>query len=103
MLGQEPIREHVNSDLLRGRVVDHSAAICTHYNLALGEQRRLSRNGGIIYEMSPVIDVIKRRFASCQNGQRHMTCKDAGFLCGNRTWATWCQRCVAGDAGGQRR
>ncbi|WP_456085384.1 FAD-dependent oxidoreductase [Marinobacter gelidimuriae] len=57
MLDKNQLREHVNSDLYAGGLIDHSGGHMHPLNLALGEAAAVEQNGGIIYEMSPVIDV----------------------------------------------
>jgi len=83
MLDKNQLREHVNSDLYAGGLIDHSGGHMHPLNLALGEAAAFEQNGGIIYEMSPVIDV---DHAAAQpvvkTAKGTMTCKTL-VLCGN--------------------
>ncbi|MCL1476788.1 MULTISPECIES: FAD-binding oxidoreductase [unclassified Marinobacter] len=83
MLDKNQLREHVNSDLYVGGLIDYSGGHMHPLNLALGEAAAFEQNGGIIYEMSPVIDV---DHAAAQpvvkTAKGTMTCKTL-VLCGN--------------------
>ena len=83
MLDKNQLREHVNSDLYAGGLIDHSGGHMHPLNLALGEAAAFEQNGGTIYEMSPVIDV---DHAAAQpvirTAKGTMTCKTL-VLCGN--------------------
>jgi gamma-glutamylputrescine oxidase len=57
MLGKEELRQHVGSDVYAGGVIDYSGGHMHPLNLALGEAEAFERNGGTIFEMSPVISV----------------------------------------------
>lgn len=57
MLDKDQLRAHINSDLYAGGLIDHSGGHMHPLNLALGEAAAFEQNGGIIYELSPVIDV----------------------------------------------
>jgi gamma-glutamylputrescine oxidase len=83
MLDKDQLRAHVNSDLYEGGLIDHSGGHMHPLNLALGEAAAVEKNGGTIYEMSPVIDVdhsAARPVVRTKNGS--MTCKTL-VLCGN--------------------
>ena len=83
MLDKNQLREHVNSDLYAGGLIDHSGGHMHPLNLALGEAAAFEQNGGTIYEMSPVIDV---DHAAAQpvvrTAKGTITCKTL-VLCGN--------------------
>ena len=83
MLDKDQLRAHVNSDLYEGGLIDHSGGHMHPLNLALGEAAAFEKNGGTIYEMSPVIDVdhnAARPVVRTENGS--VTCKTL-VLCGN--------------------
>lgn len=83
MLDKNQLREHINTDLYEGGLIDHSGGHMHPLNLALGEAAAFEKLGGVIYEMSPVIDVdteADRPVVKTASGQ--MTCKTL-VLCGN--------------------
>jgi len=83
LLDKEQLRDHVNSDLYVGGLIDHSGGHMHPLNLALGEAAAFEQNGGTIYEMSPVTDVdhsAARPVVRTNKGT--MTCKTL-VLCGN--------------------
>ncbi|PVA11989.1 gamma-glutamylputrescine oxidoreductase [Pelagivirga sediminicola] len=83
MLTKAELREHVNSDLYSGGLIDHSGGHMHPLNLALGEAAAFEQNGGTIYEMSPVTSVdhkAARPVVHTANGS--ITCKTL-VLCGN--------------------
>ncbi|MBQ0761732.1 NAD(P)/FAD-dependent oxidoreductase [Marinobacter psychrophilus] len=83
MLDKNQLREHVNSDLYAGGLIDHSGGHMHPLNLALGEAAAFEQNGGIIYEMSPVIDVDQAAVQPVvKTAKGTMTCKTL-VLCGN--------------------
>ncbi|EAZ97422.1 NAD(P)/FAD-dependent oxidoreductase [Marinobacter sp. ELB17] len=83
MLDKNQLREHVNSDLYAGGLIDHSGGHMHPLNLALGEAAAFEQNGGIIYEMSPVIDVDQAAAQPViKTAKGTMTCKTL-VLCGN--------------------
>jgi gamma-glutamylputrescine oxidase len=57
MLDRTALRAHVGSDLYAGGLLDRSGGHMHPLNLALGEAEAVERNGGTIYEHSPVIRV----------------------------------------------
>lgn len=57
MLGKEELRQHVGSDVYAGGLIDYSGGHMHPLNLALGEAEAFERNGGTIFELSPVISV----------------------------------------------
>jgi len=57
MLDKNQLREHVNSDLYEGALIDHSGGHMHPLNLCLGEAEAFENLGGTIYEMSPVVSV----------------------------------------------
>jgi len=83
MLDKDQLRAHINSDLYEGGLIDHSGGHMHPLNLALGEAAAFEKNGGTIYEMSPVTDVdhdAPRPVVRTARGT--MTCKTL-VLCGN--------------------
>jgi gamma-glutamylputrescine oxidase len=83
MLDKNQLREHVNSDLYAGGLIDHSGGHMHPLNLALGEAAAFEHNGGTIYEMSPVIDVDQTAAQPVvKTAKGTMTCKTL-VLCGN--------------------
>ena len=57
LLDREGMRRHVGSDAYAGGMIDHSGGHMHPLNLALGEAAAIEQNGGVIYEMSPVVSV----------------------------------------------
>ncbi|WP_324753351.1 FAD-binding oxidoreductase [Roseovarius sp. Pro17] len=83
MLDKDQLRKHVNSDLYVGGLIDHSGGHMHPLNLALGEAAAFEKNGGTIYEMSPVIDVDHAAAKPVvRTAKGSMTCKTL-VLCGN--------------------
>ncbi|GGA20188.1 NAD(P)/FAD-dependent oxidoreductase [Neptunicoccus cionae] len=83
MLDKEQIREHINSDLYEGGLIDHSGGHMHPLNLALGEAAAFEMLGGTIYEMSMVTAVdtdASRPVVTTTQGS--LTCKTL-VLCGN--------------------
>lgn len=83
MLSRERLRDHVRSDVYAGGMIDHSGGHLHPLNLALGEAEAFERNGGVIYETSPVIHVdtaAGRPVVKTAKGT--MTCNTL-VLCGN--------------------
>lgn len=83
LLDKNQLREHVNSDLYEGGLIDYSGGHMHPLNLALGEAEAFEKNGGKIYEMSPVIDVdTEAEKPVVKTAKGSMTCKTL-VLCGN--------------------
>lgn len=83
MLDKSQLREHVNSDLYEGGMIDHTGGHMHPLNLALGEAAAFESLGGTVYEMSPVIHVetdSAQPVVKTAKGQ--MTCTTL-VLCGN--------------------
>lgn len=83
VLGRDEMRQHANTDLYVGGVIDHSGGHMHPLNLALGEAAAFESLGGTIYEMSPVLSVdteAARPVVRTATGQ--ITCKTL-VLCGN--------------------
>ena len=57
LLDKQAIRKHVGSDAYLGGMLDKSGAHMHPLNLCLGEAAAIEKNGGVIYEMSPVVSV----------------------------------------------
>nr|WP_298249917.1 FAD-binding oxidoreductase [uncultured Halomonas sp.] len=83
ILDKEQLRQHVNSDLYAGGLIDHSGGHMHPLNLALGEAEAFERNGGVIYEMSPVVEVDHAATQPVvRTAKGSMTCQTL-VLCGN--------------------
>lgn len=83
MLDKNQLREHVKSDLYEGGLIDHTGGHMHPLNLALGEAAAFEQNGGVIYEMSPVIDVDHNAASPVvKTAKGSFTCKTL-VLCGN--------------------
>lgn len=83
MLDKAQLREHINSDLYEGGLIDHSGGHMHPLNLALGEAAAFEMLGGTIYEMSMVTAVdtdAARPVVTTTQGS--LTCKTL-VLCGN--------------------
>jgi gamma-glutamylputrescine oxidase len=57
LLDRRAMRKHVGSDAYFGGMLDKTGGHMHPLNLCLGEAAAIEENGGIIYEMSPVISV----------------------------------------------
>jgi gamma-glutamylputrescine oxidase len=83
MLDREGVREHVGSDAYVGGMIDHSGAHMHPLNLCLGEAAAIEKNGGTIYEMSPVTSVDHATDSPLvRTAEGEIRCK-ALVLCGN--------------------
>ena len=83
MLDKNQLREHIDSDLYEGALLDHSGGHMHPLNLCLGEAAAFEKLGGTIYEMSPVIAVDTEATAPVvRTAKGTMTCKTL-VLCGN--------------------
>ena len=83
MLDKNQLREHINSDLYEGGLIDHSGGHMHPLNLALGEAAAFEKLGGTIHEMSPVIEVdTESDRPVVKTAKGSMTCKTL-VLCGN--------------------
>lgn len=83
MLSKDEMREHANTDLYVGGMIDTTGGHMHPLNLALGEADALESLGGIIFEMSPVTSVdtdAARPTVTTARGT--ITCKTL-VLCGN--------------------
>ena len=83
MLTKEELRARVGSDVFAGGMIDHTGGHMHPLNLALGEAEAFEKNGGVIYEMSPVTSVdheAPRPVVRTAKGS--ITCKTL-ILCGN--------------------
>lgn len=58
MVSRGEMRDHVASDVYAGGMIDHTGGHLHPLNLALGEAAAFERVGGVIYEDSPVIEVV---------------------------------------------
>lgn len=83
MLDKQQLREHVDSDLYEGGLIDHSGGHMHPLNLCLGEAAAFEQLGGVIYEMSPVTSVDTRAARPvARTAKGVMSCKTL-VLCGN--------------------
>lgn len=57
MLDRDQLREHINSDVYVGGVIDHSGGHIHPLNLALGEAAAFEKLGGVIYQETPAVKV----------------------------------------------
>ena len=84
LLDQEGMRAHVGSNVYAGGMIDHSGGHMHPLNLALGEAAAFEKNGGVIYEMSPV--TVDRRQRCTPRDQDRAGCSlrcSTLLLCGN--------------------
>ena len=83
MVTKDQIGNYVGSDMYAGGMIDHSGGHMHPLNLALGEATAFEKNGGTIFEMSPVTDLdyeATRPVVKTETGS--ITCKTV-VLCGN--------------------
>ncbi|MGI9335919.1 MAG: FAD-binding oxidoreductase [Gammaproteobacteria bacterium] len=83
LLDKAAMRQHVGSDAYFGGMIDHTGGHMHPLNLCLGEAAAIEKNGGVIYEMSPVIAVDhdgSNPTVKTANGE--VRCKTL-VLCGN--------------------
>ena len=83
MVYKDQIGAYVGSDIYAGGMIDHAGGHMHPLNLALGEADAFEKNGGTIFEMSPVVDVdyeAARPVVRTEAGT--ITCKTV-VLCGN--------------------
>jgi gamma-glutamylputrescine oxidase len=83
MLDQAALRDHVNSDLYKGGLIDYSGGHMHPLNLALGEADAFEKLGGTLYELSPVNHVdTSAASPTVRTAQGQVTCRTL-VLCGN--------------------
>jgi gamma-glutamylputrescine oxidase len=83
MLDQAALRDHVNSDLYKGGLIDYSGGHMHPLNLALGEADAFEKLGGTLYELSPVNHVDTTAVnPTVRTAEGQVTCKTL-VLCGN--------------------
>jgi len=83
LLDKEGMRKHVGTDAYIGGMIDHTGAHMHPLNLCLGEAAAIEQNGGVIYEMSPVISVDHEAANPVvRTAQGEVRCKTL-VLCGN--------------------
>lgn len=83
MLDKEQLRNHINSNVYVGGVIDHSGGHMHPLNLALGEAAAFEKRGGEIYEHTPAIHVdsmASKPVVKTRDGS--ITCNTL-VLCGN--------------------
>lgn len=83
LLSREDMRNHVGSDVYCGGMIDAAGGHIHPLNLALGEADAIEKNGGTIFEMSPVrkVDIDQAR-PVITTDQGQISCKTL-VLCGN--------------------
>jgi len=83
ILNKLELREHIDSDLYAGGLIDHSGGHMHPLNLCLGEAAAFEKLGGVIYEMSPVRSVdTEAAQPVARTAKGTLTCKTL-VLCGN--------------------
>jgi len=83
MLDKNQLREHIDSDLYAGGLIDYSGGHLHPLNLCLGEAAAFEKLGGTIYEMSPVIAVdTESAEPIARTAKGSIVCKTL-VLCGN--------------------
>ena len=83
VLDKKQLREHINSDLYEGGVLDHSGGHMHPLNLCLGEAAAFESLGGKIYELSPVLTADTTATSPVvRTAKGSITCKTL-VLCGN--------------------
>ncbi|TMV91856.1 FAD-binding oxidoreductase [Thioclava sp. BHET1] len=83
MLSRAQLREKVGSDVFSGGMIDHSGAHLHPLNLVLGEAEAFEKNGGVIYEHSPVLSAdTEAARPVVRTAKGAITCKTL-ILCGN--------------------
>ena len=83
LIDKAGMRKHVGSDAYFGGMIDHTGGHMHPLNLCLGEAAAFEQNGGVIYEMSPVISVDHETpNPSVKTAQGEIRCKTL-LLCGN--------------------
>ena len=83
VLDKKQLREHINSDLYEGGVIDHSGGHMHPLNLCLGEAAAFEELGGTIFEMSPVLSTDSEATSPViRTAKGSITCKTL-VLCGN--------------------
>lgn len=83
MLSRAQIREHIGTDIYEGGMIDHRGGHMHPLNLALGEAAAFEKNGGTIFEHSPVISVdTEAARPVVRTAKGKITCKTL-ILCGN--------------------
>lgn len=83
LLDKDQLKQHVNSDVYAGGMIDHSGGHIHPLNLALGEAAAIEANGGKIFEKTTLVSTEKqgdRVLVKTDNGV--ITCKKV-VLCGN--------------------
>lgn len=83
MLSKNELRDHIGSDLYAGGLIDHSGGHMHPLNLALGEAEAFEKNGGVIYEMSPVTHVDTEAAKPEVNTAKGKIIAKTLILCGN--------------------
>ncbi len=83
LLDKRQLREHIDSDLYEGGLIDHTGGHLHPLNLCLGEAAAFERLGGVIHEMSPVLSVdTEAQYPQVKTASGTLRCKTL-VLCGN--------------------
>lgn len=83
MLDKEALKQHVNSDVYAGGMIDHSGGHMHPLNLALGEAAAIEKNGGKIFEKTTLVDTeTKADHVLVKTDNGVIKCKKV-VLCGN--------------------
>ncbi len=83
MLGKNELRNHINSDVYAGGIIDYMGGHIHPLNLALGEADAVEKNGSVIFEMSPVTNIKQDNGNNIvQTPDGSISCKTV-ILCGN--------------------
>lgn len=83
VLDKKQLREHINSDLYEGGVIDHSGGHLHPLNLCLGEAAAFEALGGTIFEMSPVVSVDTEAKSPVVHTAKGSITSKTLVLCGN--------------------
>ncbi|HEV7293304.1 MAG TPA: FAD-binding oxidoreductase [Devosia sp.] len=83
LLDRERIREHINSPVYVGGMIDHSGGHMHPLNLALAEAKALESLGGVIYEQSPVTGVTQGPDTAVVKTASGSVTAPAVLVCGN--------------------
>lgn len=83
MLDKEALKQHVNSDVYAGGMIDHSGGHMHPLNLALGEAAAIEKNGGKIFEKTTLVGTeTKADHVLVKTDNGVIKCKKV-VLCGN--------------------
>jgi gamma-glutamylputrescine oxidase len=83
MLDKAALRQHINSDVYYGGMMDHSGGHMHPLNLALGEAAAVEANSGVIFEMTNVVSVDQSGARPVVKTERGEVRAKTVLLCGN--------------------